>query len=68
MTVQVATLALLTAAMSHKIGSDSRRAFAIVIVGGFDRRPHHEQLPPNDRWPPPEESRSVSEPTNSEYC
>ncbi len=31
----VATLGLLPAAMSHEIGSDSQRPFAIVIVGGL---------------------------------
>jgi heavy metal efflux system protein len=31
----VATLGLLPAAMSHGIGSDSQRPFAIVIVGGL---------------------------------
>jgi cobalt-zinc-cadmium resistance protein CzcA len=31
----VATLGLLPAAMSHDIGSDSQRPFAIVIVGGL---------------------------------
>lgn len=31
----VATLGLLPAAMSHSIGSDSQRPFAIVIVGGL---------------------------------
>jgi cobalt-zinc-cadmium resistance protein CzcA len=31
----VATLGLLPAAMSHAIGSDSQRPFAIVIVGGL---------------------------------
>jgi cobalt-zinc-cadmium resistance protein CzcA len=35
MTVLVATLGLLPAAMSHGIGSDSQRPFAIVIVGGL---------------------------------
>jgi len=34
MTTLVATLGLLPAAMSHGIGSDSQRPFAIVIVGG----------------------------------
>jgi heavy metal efflux system protein len=34
MTMLVATLGLLPAAMSHAIGSDSQRPFAIVIVGG----------------------------------
>jgi cobalt-zinc-cadmium resistance protein CzcA len=35
MTMVVATLGLLPAAMSHAIGSDSQRPFAIVIVGGL---------------------------------
>ena len=36
MTMLVATLGLLVpAAMSHEIGSDSQRPFAIVIVGGL---------------------------------
>ena len=35
MTMLVATLGLLPAAMSHAIGSDSQRPFAIVIVGGL---------------------------------
>jgi len=35
MTMLVATLGLLPAAMSHEIGSDSQRPFAIVIVGGL---------------------------------
>ncbi len=35
MTMLVATLVLLPAAMSHGIGSDSQRPFAIVIVGGL---------------------------------
>ena len=35
MTTLVATLGLLPAAMSHDIGSDSQRPFAIVIVGGL---------------------------------
>jgi cobalt-zinc-cadmium resistance protein CzcA len=34
-TSMVATLGLLPAAMSHAIGSDSQRPFAIVIVGGL---------------------------------
>ena len=45
MTMLVATLGLLPAAMSHAIGSDSQRPFAIVIVGGLDRRPCHEHFP-----------------------
>jgi len=35
MTMIVATLGLLPAALSHGIGSDSQRPFAIVIVGGL---------------------------------
>jgi cobalt-zinc-cadmium resistance protein CzcA len=35
MTMLVATLGLLPAAVSHDIGSDSQRPFAIVIVGGL---------------------------------
>jgi cobalt-zinc-cadmium resistance protein CzcA len=35
MTMMVATLGLLPAAVSHAIGSDSQRPFAIVIVGGL---------------------------------
>ncbi len=35
MTMLVATLGLLPAAMSHGIGSDSQRPFAIVVVGGL---------------------------------
>ena len=35
MVMLVATLGLLPAALSHGIGSDSQRPFAIVIVGGL---------------------------------
>ena len=35
MTMLVAMLGLLPAALSHGIGSDSQRPFAIVIVGGL---------------------------------
>jgi cobalt-zinc-cadmium resistance protein CzcA len=35
MTMLVATLGLLPAALSHEIGSDSQRPFAIVIVDGL---------------------------------
>ena len=35
MTILVATMGLLPAALSHAIGSDSQRPFAIVIVGGL---------------------------------
>jgi len=34
-TMLVATLGLLPASLSHDIGSDSQRPFAIVIVGGL---------------------------------
>jgi heavy metal efflux system protein len=34
-TMPVATLALIPAALSHAVGSDSQRPFAIVIVGGL---------------------------------
>jgi cobalt-zinc-cadmium resistance protein CzcA len=37
MTMPVATLGLLPAAMSHDIGLDSARPLAIVIVGGTHR-------------------------------
>jgi heavy metal efflux system protein len=71
MTMLVATLGLLPAAMSHEIGSDSQRPFAIVIVGGLmcDLLMSIFLLPtfyawwagPNDHLPPPEDSRSVYE-------
>ena len=35
MTMLVATLGLIPAALSHGIGSDAQRPFAIVIVGGL---------------------------------
>jgi cobalt-zinc-cadmium resistance protein CzcA len=35
MTMLVASLGLLPAALSHGIGSDSQRPFAIVIIGGL---------------------------------
>jgi cobalt-zinc-cadmium resistance protein CzcA len=35
MTMLVASLGLVPAALSHGIGSDSQRPFAIVIVGGL---------------------------------
>jgi cobalt-zinc-cadmium resistance protein CzcA len=64
MTMLVATLGLLPAAMSHDIGSDSQRPFAIVIVGGliFELLISVILLPslyvfwarPNDRLPPAE--------------
>ena len=44
MTMLVATLGLLPAALSHGIGSDSQRPFAIVIVGRLDLRPGDEHL------------------------
>jgi len=69
MTMLVATLGLLPAAMSHAIGSDSQRPFAIVIVGGLiaDLLMCVFLLPtfyvwwarPNDHLPTPEESKSV---------
>jgi heavy metal efflux system protein len=71
MTMLVATLGLLPAALSHRIGSDSQRPFAIVIVGGliFDLLMSIFLLPtfyawwarPTDHLPPIEESRSVYE-------
>jgi heavy metal efflux system protein len=71
MTMLVATLGLLPAAMSHKIGSDSQRPFAIVIVGGliFDLLMSIFLLPtfyvwwarPTDHLPPIDEARSVYE-------
>ena len=36
MMTMVAALGLLPAALSHAIGSDSQRPFAIVIVGGLN--------------------------------
>ena len=69
MTMLVATLGLLPAAMSHAIGSDSQRPFAIVIVGGLitDLVLSIFLLPtfyvwwarPTDHLPKPEESRSI---------
>jgi cobalt-zinc-cadmium resistance protein CzcA len=69
MTMLVATLGLLPAAMSHAIGSDSQRPFAIVIVGGLivDLIMSTFLLPtfyawwarPTDHLPPAEESGSV---------
>jgi heavy metal efflux system protein len=71
MTMLVATFGLLPAALSHRIGSDSQRPFAIVIVGGliFDLLMSIFLLPtfyawwarPTDHLPPIEESRSVYE-------
>ena len=45
MTMLVATLGLLPAAMSHAIGSDSQRPFAIVIVGGLIADLSYEHFP-----------------------
>jgi len=69
MTMLVATLGLLPAAMSHAIGSDSQRPFAIVIVGGLiaDLLLSIFLLPtlyvwwarPTDRLPRPEDAKSV---------
>ena len=44
MTMLVATLGLLPAALSHGIGSDSQRPFAIVIVGGLHLEPADQHL------------------------
>jgi len=72
MTMLVATLGLLPAALSHRIGSDSQRPFAIVIVGGLiaDLAMSIFLLPtfyawwarPTDHLPSVEEARSVYEP------
>ena len=61
-TMLVATLGLLPAALAHAIGSDSQRPFAIVVVGGLivDLMMSTFLLPtfyvwwarPNDRLPP----------------
>jgi cobalt-zinc-cadmium resistance protein CzcA len=66
MTMIVATLGLLPAAMSHDIGSDSQRPFAIVIVGGLIVELVVSVIlwptlyvfwaRPGDRLPPPEQS------------
>jgi cobalt-zinc-cadmium resistance protein CzcA len=71
MTMLVATLGLLPAALSHEIGSDSQRPFAIVVVGGLiaDLALSIFLLPtfyvwwarPTDHLPPVEEARSVYE-------
>jgi len=71
MTMLVATLGLLPAALSHDIGSDSQRPFAIVIVGGLiaDLVMSVFLLPmfyvwwarPADVLPAAEDSRSVNE-------
>jgi cobalt-zinc-cadmium resistance protein CzcA len=69
MTMLVATLGLLPAAVSHAIGSDSQRPFAIVIVGGLivNLAMSIFVLPtlyvwcarPGDRLPEPEEAFEV---------
>jgi len=69
MTMLVATLGLLPAALSHGIGSDSQRPFAIVIVGGLisDLAMSILLLPtlyvwiarPDDQLPTPEGDESV---------
>jgi cobalt-zinc-cadmium resistance protein CzcA len=71
MTMLVATLGLLPAALSREIGSDSQRPFAIVIVGGLiaDLLMSIFLLPtfyvwwarPTDHLPTPEEAKSVYE-------
>jgi cobalt-zinc-cadmium resistance protein CzcA len=71
MTMLVATLGLLPAAVSHAIGSDSQRPFAIVIVGGLiaDLLMSIFLLPtfyvwwarPTDHLPSPEGAKSVYE-------
>jgi cobalt-zinc-cadmium resistance protein CzcA len=71
MTLLVATFGLLPAALSHSIGSDSQRPFAIVIVGGLipNLLLSVFLLPtfyvwwarPTDKLPSAEESRSVYE-------
>ena len=74
MTMLVATLGLLPAALSHAIGSDSQRPFAIVVVGGLiaDLAMSIFLLPtfyvwwarPTDHLPPVEDARSVYESGN----
>jgi heavy metal efflux system protein len=69
MTMLVATLGLLPAALSHAIGSDSQRPFAIVIVGGlmvnlamsiFILPTMYVWLArPSDRLPEPEEGSEI---------
>jgi len=71
MAMLVATLGMVPAAMSHAIGSDSQRPFAIVIVGGLivDLVMSTFLLPtfyawwarPTDRLPEPEEVKRVNE-------
>jgi cobalt-zinc-cadmium resistance protein CzcA len=77
MTMLVATLGLLPAALSHAIGSDSQRPFAIVVVGGLicDLAMSIFLLPtfyvwwarPTDHLPPVDEARSVNEPGASAH-
>jgi cobalt-zinc-cadmium resistance protein CzcA len=77
MTMLVATLGLLPAALSHAIGSDSQRPFAIVIVGGLiaDLVMSIFLLPtfyvwwarPTDHLPAVEEARSVYESGNGTH-
>jgi cobalt-zinc-cadmium resistance protein CzcA len=77
MTMLVATLGLLPAALSHEIGSDSQRPFAIVVVGGLiaDLAMSIFLLPtfyvwwarPTDHLPAVEESRSVYESGNGAH-
>jgi len=77
MTMLVATLGLLPAALSHAIGSDSQRPFAIVVVGGLiaDLVMSIFLLPtfyvwwarPTDHLPPVEEARSVYESGNGAH-
>jgi cobalt-zinc-cadmium resistance protein CzcA len=71
MTMPAATLGLLPAALSHQIGSDSQRPFAIVIVGGLmaDLLMSIFLLPtfyvwwarPTDRLPEPEQAKGANE-------
>ena len=71
MTMLVAILGLLPAAMSHEIGSDSQRPFAIVIVGGLTvglvmsifllPTVYVWWARPTDNLPSPEEAKSVYE-------
>jgi cobalt-zinc-cadmium resistance protein CzcA len=77
MTMLVATLGLLPAALSHAIGSDSQRPFAIVVVGGLiaDLAMSIFLLPtfyvwwarPTDHLPPSEDARSVYESGNGAH-
>jgi cobalt-zinc-cadmium resistance protein CzcA len=71
MTLLVATFGLLPAALSHSIGSDSQRPFAIVIVGGLIPNLllsifliptfYAWWARPTDKLPSEEEARSVYE-------